>query len=57
VEGSCEHGNEPSDVIKYWKILEWLHSWRLSRRAQLHEVSFSRVTTGFSSRTELNEAC
>jgi hypothetical protein len=20
--GSCEHGNEPSDSIKYWEILE-----------------------------------
>jgi hypothetical protein len=22
VEGSCEHGNEPSDSIKCWEILE-----------------------------------
>jgi hypothetical protein len=22
VEGSCEHGNEPSGFIKYWRILE-----------------------------------
>jgi hypothetical protein len=22
VAGSCEHGNEPSDSIKYWDILE-----------------------------------
>jgi hypothetical protein len=22
VEGSCEHGNEPSDSIKCWKVLE-----------------------------------
>jgi hypothetical protein len=22
-EGSCEHGNEPSDSIKCWDILEW----------------------------------
>jgi hypothetical protein len=29
VEGSCEHGIEPSGSIKCWKVLEWLHSWRL----------------------------
>jgi hypothetical protein len=22
VEGSCEHGNEPSGFIKFWDILE-----------------------------------
>jgi hypothetical protein len=22
VEGSCEHGNEPSGSIKYWEVLE-----------------------------------
>jgi hypothetical protein len=22
VEASCEHGNEPSDSIKYWEVLE-----------------------------------
>jgi hypothetical protein len=29
VEGSCEHGNEPSGSIKCWEVLEWLHNWRL----------------------------
>jgi hypothetical protein len=24
VEGSCEHGNEPSGSIKCWEVLEWL---------------------------------
>jgi hypothetical protein len=24
VEGSCKHGNEPLDSIKYWEILECL---------------------------------
>jgi hypothetical protein len=38
VEGSWEHGNEPSGSIKCWAVLEYLHSWP-SRRAQLHEVS------------------
>jgi hypothetical protein len=22
IEGSCEHGNEPSDSIKCWEVLE-----------------------------------
>jgi hypothetical protein len=29
VEGSCEHGNEPSGSIKYWEIL---HNWRLLKK-------------------------
>jgi hypothetical protein len=24
VEGSCEHGIEPSGSIKCWEVLEWL---------------------------------
>jgi hypothetical protein len=24
VEGSCEHGNEPSGSIKCWEVREWL---------------------------------
>jgi hypothetical protein len=35
VEGSCEHGNEPSDSIKCWEVLD-----SFSRRTQLHEVSY-----------------
>jgi hypothetical protein len=27
VEGSFEHGNEPSGCIKCWEILEWLSDW------------------------------
>jgi hypothetical protein len=27
VEGSCEHGNEPSSSIKSWESLEWLSDW------------------------------
>jgi hypothetical protein len=26
---ACEHGIEPSGSIKCWKVLEWLHNWRL----------------------------
>jgi hypothetical protein len=29
VEGSCEHGTEPSGSIKCWEVIEWLHNWRL----------------------------
>jgi hypothetical protein len=32
VEGSCEHGDEPSGFIKCWDVLEWLHNWRLLRK-------------------------
>jgi hypothetical protein len=31
VEGSCEHGDEPSDSLKCWEVLEWLHNWQLLR--------------------------
>jgi hypothetical protein len=29
VEGSCEHGIEPSGSIKCWEVLERLHNWWL----------------------------
>jgi hypothetical protein len=32
VEGSCEHGNEPSDSIKCWEVREWVHSWWLLKK-------------------------
>jgi hypothetical protein len=32
VEGSCEHGNEPSGSIKCWEVLEWLHNWQLLKK-------------------------
>jgi hypothetical protein len=35
--GSCESGNEPSGFIKRLEVLEWLHSWQLLKKAQLHE--------------------
>jgi hypothetical protein len=32
VEGSCEHGIEPSGSIKCWEVLEWLHNlWLLKK--------------------------
>jgi hypothetical protein len=27
VEGSCEHGDEPSGSFKCWEVREWLHKW------------------------------
>jgi hypothetical protein len=30
--GSCERGNEISDSIKCWEVLEWLHNWRLLKK-------------------------
>jgi hypothetical protein len=34
VEGSCEHGNEPSGCIKCWQI-EWLHNWQLLKKGSV----------------------
>jgi hypothetical protein len=33
LEGSCEHGVEPSSSIKCREVLEWLHNWRLLKKA------------------------
>jgi hypothetical protein len=32
VEGSCQHGNEPSGSIKCWEFLESLHNWQLLKK-------------------------
>jgi hypothetical protein len=32
VEGSFEHGNEPSGSIICWEVLEWLHNWRFLKK-------------------------
>jgi hypothetical protein len=39
VEGSCEHGNEPSGSIKCWEVLEWLHNWQLLKKGSALWVS------------------
>jgi hypothetical protein len=31
-QGSCERGNEASDSIKRWEVLEWLHNWQLLKK-------------------------
>jgi hypothetical protein len=38
VEGSCEHGNEPSGSIKCWEVLEWLHNWWLLKKGSVPRV-------------------
>jgi hypothetical protein len=42
VEGSCEHGNEPSGTIECWEILEYVHNWRLLKKGS-SPWSYSRV--------------
>jgi hypothetical protein len=32
VEGSCEHGSDPSGSIECWKVLEQLRNWRLLKK-------------------------
>jgi hypothetical protein len=32
VEGSCEHGIEPSGSMKCWEVLEGLHNWLLLKK-------------------------
>jgi hypothetical protein len=39
VEGSCEHGNEPSGCIKCWEVLEYLHNWQLLKKGSAPLVS------------------
>jgi hypothetical protein len=39
VEGSCEHGNEPSGSIKRWEFIEWLHNWQLLKEDSASGIS------------------
>jgi hypothetical protein len=39
VEGSCEHGDEPSGSLKCWEVPEWLHNWQLLRKGSAPLVS------------------
>jgi hypothetical protein len=39
VEGSCEHGDEPSGSLKFWEVLEWLHNWQLLKKGSAPYVS------------------
>jgi hypothetical protein len=35
VEGSCEHGDEPSGSLKCWEVPEWLNNWQLLRKGSV----------------------
>jgi hypothetical protein len=39
VDGSCEHGNEPSGSIKCWEVLDWLRNWSLLKKGSVQCVS------------------
>jgi hypothetical protein len=39
MEGSCEHGDDPSGSIKRWEIHEWLHNWQLLRKGSAPYIS------------------
>jgi hypothetical protein len=41
MEGSCEHGIEPSGYKKRWEVLEWLHNWLLLKKASVPRSSVS----------------
>jgi hypothetical protein len=50
VEGSCEHGNEPSGSIKCRKSLECLNNWLLLNKgsAPLNYMLYTRGSVGFA---------
>jgi hypothetical protein len=41
VEGSCEHGDEPSFFFffNFWEFPELLHNWQLLRKGSAPDVS------------------
>jgi hypothetical protein len=43
VQGSYKHGNEYSGSIICWKVLEFLHNWRLLRKDSAPRVSESET--------------
>jgi hypothetical protein len=45
VDGSCEHGIEPSGSIKCWEVLEGLHNWRLLKKGSAAQVSIKNNVT------------
>jgi hypothetical protein len=38
MKGSCEHGNEPFDSIKFWGNLEQLSDWWLLKKLSSMEL-------------------
>jgi hypothetical protein len=45
VEGSCEHGDQPSGSIKCWKVLQYLYNWQLRKNSP--SQNFDDEVTGF----------
>jgi hypothetical protein len=39
VEGSCEHGDEPSGSLEFCEVPEWLQNWQLLRKGSAPYVS------------------
>jgi hypothetical protein len=31
-KGSCEHGNEPTGLMKCWEFFEWVDNWQLLKK-------------------------
>jgi hypothetical protein len=42
VKGSCERGNETSDSVKCWDVLEQLHNCRLLKEGPAPRTSTNR---------------
>jgi hypothetical protein len=58
VKDCCEHGNEPSDSIKCWEVLEWLHDWWLlkkgSQTGNQHDVISNKSHISLKRRLTFN---
>jgi hypothetical protein len=49
VEGSCEHGDEPSGSTKCWDVPEWLHNWQLLKKGSAPQVrKYENLKTTFT---------
>jgi hypothetical protein len=48
VEGSCEHGNEPSGSINCWEVLQWLHNWRILNKGSAPYVKYTVDRTSWT---------
>jgi hypothetical protein len=50
VEGSCEHGNEPSGSIRCCKFLGYLNDWQLLKKDS-EELNIQLLLNGVLDRT------
>jgi hypothetical protein len=48
------YGNEPSDSINCWEILEWLSDWRLLQKGSAPWSLFSNLISHTGGITEIN---